>query len=95
MGTWLDGTGVVVANIDSGVDWTHPALKEKWRGYDPATGATNPIGNWFDPVYNATLPADSDSHGTHVMGTMVGQEPDGSNKIGSSPRSQMDSSKSI
>ncbi|WMM26777.1 S8 family serine peptidase [Tissierella sp. MB52-C2] len=80
-----DGTGIVVANIDSGVDWTHPALKNKWRGYDPNTGTTNANGNWFDPVYNASLPADSDDHGTHVMGTMVGQEPDGSNKIGVAP----------
>ncbi|NLK43196.1 MAG: S8 family serine peptidase, partial [Tissierellia bacterium] len=84
----IDGTGVVVANIDSGVDWTHPALKEKWRGYDPATGATNPVANWFDPVYNSSLPADSDGHGTHVMGTMVGQEPDGSNKVGVAPGAQ-------
>ncbi len=80
-----DGTGAVVGSLDSGVDWTHPALKNKWRGYDPATGTTNPVGNWFDPVYNSTLPADSDDHGTHVMGTMVGQEPNGANKIGMAP----------
>lgn len=81
----IDGTGAVVGSLDSGVDWTHPALKNKWRGYDPNTGETNPDGNWFDPVYFATLPADSDSHGTHVMGTAVGQEPDGSNKVGVAP----------
>lgn len=81
----IDGTGAVVANLDSGVDWSHPALKEKWRGYDPTTGTTNPTGNWFDPIYNTTLPSDPDGHGTHVMGTMVGQEPDGSNKIGVAP----------
>ncbi len=80
-----DGTGVVVGSLDSGVDWTHPALKNKWRGYDPSTGTTNANGNWFDPVYNASLPADSDQHGTHVMGTMVGQEANGSNKIGVAP----------
>lgn len=80
-----DGTGIVVATIDSGVKWDHPALKNKWRGYDPATGRTNSNGNWFDPVYNSSLPADSDSHGTHVMGTMVGQESNGSNKIGVAP----------
>ncbi|WIV12987.1 S8 family serine peptidase [Proteiniborus sp. MB09-C3] len=80
-----DGTGAVVGSLDSGVDWTHPALKNHWRGYDPSTGATDPSKSWFDPVYNATLPADSDSHGTHVMGTMVGVEPDGNNPIGVAP----------
>lgn len=80
-----DGTGAVVGSLDSGVNWTHPALKNKWRGYDPATGSTNADGNWYDPVYNASLPADSDTHGTHVMGTMVGQDPEGANKVGMAP----------
>ena len=84
-GLGIDGTGAVVGSLDSGIDWTHPALKNKWRGYNPNTGETNPNGNWFDPVYNAPLPADSDGHGTHVMGTAVGQEPDGNNKVGVAP----------
>lgn len=29
-----DGTGTVVASIDTGVEWNHPALKEKYRGYN-------------------------------------------------------------
>src|SRR5699024_3970583 len=28
----FDGTGAVVGSLDSGVDWTHPALKDRWRG---------------------------------------------------------------
>ncbi|MBZ2175131.1 S8 family serine peptidase [Schnuerera sp. xch1] len=81
----VDGAGIVVGSLDSGVDWTHPALHDKWRGYDPNTGETDPSKSWFDPVYGANLPEDSDSHGTHVMGTMVGQEPDGSNPVGVAP----------
>ena len=36
----IDGTGAVVGSLDSGVDWTDPALRDKWRGYDPVTGET-------------------------------------------------------
>ena len=83
----FDGTGVVVATLDSGSTWNHPALMHQWRGYDAATGQTNPEGNWFDPSHGTTLPTDSPSspHGTHVMGTIVGQEQNGSNKIGVAP----------
>jgi len=82
----FDGTGVVVGTIDSGVDWAHPALKDKWRGYDPETGEIDPVGNWYDPWTGSQVPVDGPSHhGTHVMGTILGQEPDGSNKIGVAP----------
>ena len=83
----IDGTGAVVGLIDTGATWDHPALKEKWRGYDPATGATNPEGNWIDLINGRSLPYDEPSlpHGGHVLGTILGQEPDGSNKIGVAP----------
>lgn len=83
----IDGTGSVVGIIDTGVAWNHPALKEKWRGYDPETGKTNPRGNWFDAIGDKDMPYDIPNapHGTHVLGTILGQEPDGSNKIGVAP----------
>ncbi len=84
----VNGTGIVVGTIDTGATWTHPALKLKWRGYNPSDPA-NPTsaGNWYDPVNGSTLPVDEASipHGTHVLGTILGQEPDGSNKIGAAP----------
>lgn len=71
--------------MDTGVEWIHPALMEKWRGYDPVTEEADPAGNWFDAVYGTEFPEDPHGHGTHVMGTTVGQEADGSNKIGVAP----------
>jgi bacillopeptidase F len=81
----IDGTGVVVASIDSGVQWDHPALKEKYRGYNAATGEVNHDFNWFDATAGKSVPYDDLAHGTHVTGTMVGSEPNGSNKIGIAP----------
>src|SRR5690625_2287296 len=81
----IDGTGVVVANMDSGVDWNHPALKHKYRGYDPVSGEVDHTYSWFDPAEEKAEPTDGHGHGTHVMGTIVGSEEDGSNQIGVAP----------
>ncbi|PKK39903.1 Copper binding protein, plastocyanin/azurin family [Clostridiaceae bacterium JG1575] len=82
------GEGVVVANMDSGVQWDHPALKEKWRGFDKTTGVIHSPGNWFDPSEGSNLPSDGNGHGTHVMGTMVGSTSDGKKNIGAAPEAK-------
>lgn len=73
-GLGVDGSGVVVANIDSGVDWTHPALATRYRGY--GNGVTpDHLRNWYDATDGgAAVPVDGNGHGTHTMGTMVGGE---------------------
>lgn len=84
----VDGTGIVVGILDSGVDWDNPALKEKWRGYDKTTGqVVNPKESWYDPMTNSELPWDNSGvpHGSHCTGTILGQEPDGKNTIGVAP----------
>jgi len=90
----VTGQGIVIANIDSGVDWTHPALQPHYRGYNPNNpSASSHDYNWFDPTgtypnapgpNQANISGQSD-HGTHTMGVLVGQEPDGEHPIGMAP----------
>lgn len=86
-GLGYDGTGVVVANLDTGVDWEHPALMRKWRGYDPETGHPGELAifSWFDAVNGEPLPYDDHGHGTHTMGTICGSDEEGMNQIGVAP----------
>lgn len=87
-GAWalgVDGTGTVVASIDTGVDGSHPALRTRYRGYDPdAPGSPRHEGNWFDAVNGRATPYDDNGHGTHVTGTMVGDDGAG-HRIGVAP----------
>ncbi|MFJ7157406.1 S8 family serine peptidase [Streptomyces sp. NPDC101118] len=79
------GEGIVVANIDSGVDYTHPAVNGQYRGRN-ADGSYDHNHNWFDPagVCTTAAPCDNNDHGTHTMGTMVGDD-GGANKTGVAP----------
>jgi bacillopeptidase F len=81
----VDGSGVVVGIVDSGVYWQHEALKERWRGYNPADPDNpDPAYNWYDATLPASnLPKDVDGHGTHVTGTVLGLA--GENRIGVAP----------
>ncbi len=70
------GQGIVVANLDTGVDLSHPELARNWRG------GTN---SWFDPNgEHPTTPTDVSGHGTWTMGVMVGGDAGGSS-IGMAP----------
>ncbi|MFA1821972.1 S8 family serine peptidase [Virgibacillus oceani] len=84
----FDGAGTVVASIDTGVQWDHPALKEKYRGFEVGTGIVDHDYNWFDATGSEEEPYDDQGHGTHVTGTMVGSESDGVNRIGLAPGAQ-------
>jgi len=70
------GQGVVVASMDTGVEYTHPDLSTRWRG------GTN---SWFDPYgQHPATPFDSNGHGTQTMGVIVGGEAGGTT-IGVAP----------
>ncbi|MFC4139152.1 MULTISPECIES: S8 family serine peptidase [unclassified Microbacterium] len=69
----VDGDGIVIANIDSGVQYDHPALVANYRG-NLGNGTFSHDYNWYDPtgVCTGGVPCDNNNHGTHTMGTMVG-----------------------
>ena len=70
------GQGIVVANMDTGVDVTHQDLASRWRG------GTN---SWYDPNgQHPTTPTDVSGHGTWTMGVMVGGDAGGSS-VGIAP----------
>jgi serine protease AprX len=74
-----DGTGAVVAGEDTGYDWDHEALIDAYRGWDGAS--VDHDYNWHDAIHSgggscgadSPEPCDDHFHGTHTMGTMVGQ----------------------
>jgi len=69
------GAGIVVGQSDSGADVNHPELKENYRGNTEGDDY-----NWFDPWNGKPSPYDDGGHGTHTLGTVVGQ-----NGIGIAP----------
>ncbi len=94
----IRGKGILVASQDTGVQWDHPALKNKYRGFDGEQ--VDHSLSWHDSIhspltsgngnscgYDLATPCDDDQHGTHTIGTMVGD--DGSkNQIGMAPEAQ-------
>ncbi len=85
------GQGIVVGGQDTGVDWTHPALKGHYRGWNGASASHD--YNWHDAIHDAVgnpcgndspVPCDDYGHGTHTIGTVVGDDGAG-NQIGMAP----------
>ncbi|WP_371604369.1 S8 family serine peptidase [Streptomyces sp. NBC_01220] len=69
------GEGIVIANVDSGVQYNHPDLVANYRGNN-GDGSFSHDYNFYDPSGNCPsdgTPCDNNGHGTHTMGTMVGK----------------------
>ncbi|MEU4380048.1 S8 family serine peptidase [Micromonospora echinofusca] len=78
----VKGAGITVANIDTGVQFNHPALVNSYRGNN-GDGTFDHNYNWFRAAGSCAAPCDTNGHGTHTMGTMAGA--DGANQIGVAP----------
>ena len=85
------GQTIVLASADTGVRWTHNALKPHYRGWDGVNADHD--YNWHDSIHNSVgnpcgndspFPCDDLGHGTHTTGTMVGDDGMG-NQIGMAP----------
>lgn len=89
-GEGFTGQGAVIGGQDTGYDWDHPGLIDQYRGWNGAIADHN--YNWHDAIHvpNGTCPANSPEpcddvdHGTHTMGTMVGDD-GGANQTGMAP----------
>jgi subtilisin family serine protease len=87
------GEGIVVAGQDTGYSWTHNAIKMQYRGYGEQVDHNY---NWHDAIHSGSSrwcqadnpsPCDDTGHGTHTMGTILGDDRQG-NAIGVAPEAQ-------
>src|SRR5207249_808629 len=86
----FNGQNVVVASADTGVRWTHNALKPHYRGWNGVTADHD--YNWHDSIHSgggvcgpdSPQPCDDYFHGSHTTGTAIGDD-GGVNQIGMAP----------
>jgi serine protease AprX len=85
------GETIVIAGADTGIRWTHDALKPHYRGWDGVNANHN--FNWHDSIHNSVgnpcgndspEPCDDFFHGSHTIGTAIGDD-GGTNQIGMAP----------
>jgi len=62
------GQGIIIGLSDSGADWNHPELREQYRGVNGSHDY-----NWLDVWFGNVSPRDTNGHGTHTLGSILGK----------------------
>ncbi|MBN8423860.1 S8 family serine peptidase [Microbacterium esteraromaticum] len=77
----IDGDGIKVGVLDTGIDYRHPALADAYRGgYDAVDDDDDPMETTYDDWKGSGRPEKVrgatyyTSHGTHVAGIIAGQD---------------------
>jgi hypothetical protein len=70
----ITGEGIVVGQADSGAQGDHPELADSYLGRDGDNAY-----RWYDPWNGSVAPVDLGGHGTHTLGTVLG------NRVGVAP----------
>src|SRR5882724_2088260 len=86
----FNGQNIVIGSADTGVRWTHNALKPHYRGWNGVTADHN--YNWHDSIHyggivcgpDSPQPCDDDNHGSATTGIAIGDD-GGANQIGMAP----------
>lgn len=73
------GEGIVVAGQDTGVRWDHESIINQYRGVENGQLKSHDY-SWHDAIHSSSgscgsdspTPCDDHSHGTHTVGSMVG-----------------------
>lgn len=63
----VDGSGIVIGQSDSGVQGDHPELADGYLGRESGDDYA-----WYDPWNGTTRPTDFGGHGTHTLGSVLG-----------------------
>lgn len=96
----ITGENTVIGGQDTGYAWEVPTIKEKYRGWNGSAASHD--YHWHDAIhednpmshginlcgFDSPIPCDDHDHGTHTMGTMVGDVDNNGNEIGVSPDAQ-------